>query len=103
MSLANIHLPSSSVAGAGRCLVVHAPLGLTQTMQTDFLSIRVMIVSSITLGTFLMHRIRNVLTNRVLKKSLGDHGTWLPIRPAVTYVYTLPLPSVAEHRAQPIA
>ena len=30
-------------------------------------------------------------------------GTWLPIRPAVTYVYTLPLPSVAEHRAQPIA
>ena len=50
-----------------------------------------------------MHRIRNVLTNRVLKKSLGDHGTWLPIRPAVTYVYTLPLPSVAEHRAQPIA
>ena len=74
-----------------------------QTMQTDFLSIRVMIVSSITLGTFLMHRIRNVLTNRVLKKSLGDHVTWLPIRPAVTYVYTLPLPSVAEHRAQPIA
>jgi hypothetical protein len=72
-------------------------------MQTDFLSIRVMIVSSLTLGTFLMHRIRNVLTNRVLKKSLGDHGTWLPIRPAVTYVYTLPLPSVDEHRAQPIA
>ena len=75
-----------------------------------------MIVSSITLGTFLMHRIRNVLTNRVLKsgpvarirscriaRNLGDHGTWLPIRPAVTYVYTLPLPSVAEHRAQPIA
>ena len=27
---------------------------------------------------------------------------WLPIRPAVTYVYTLPLPSVAEHLAQPI-
>ena len=52
---------------------------LTQSMQTDFLSIRVMIVSSITLGT------------------------WLPIRPAVTYVYTLPLPSVAEHRTQPIA
>ena len=76
---------------------------LSQSMQTDFLSIRVMIVSSITLGIFLMHRIRNVLTNRVLKKSLGDHGTWLPIRQAVTYVYTLPLPSVAEHRAQPIA
>ena len=61
-----------------------------------------MIVSSLTLGTFLMHRIRNVLTHRVLKKSLGDHGTWLPIRPAVTYVYTLPLPSVTEHCAQPI-
>ena len=76
---------------------------LSQTMQTDFVSIRVMFVSSLTLGTFLMHRIRNVLTNRVLKKSLGDHGTWLPIRPAVTYVYTLPLPSAAEHRAQPIA
>jgi hypothetical protein len=86
-------------------------------MQTDFLRIRVMIVSSLTLGTFLMHRIRNVLTNRVLKKwsgllrirscriarNLGDHGTWLPIRLAVTYVYTLPLPSVAEYRAQPIA
>ena len=72
-------------------------------MQTDFLSISVMIVSSVTLGTFLIHRIRNVLTNRVLKKSLDDHDTWLPIRPAVTYVYTLPLPSVAEHRAQPIA
>ena len=49
-----------------------------------------------------MHRIRNVLPI-LLKESLGDHGTWLPIRPAVTYVYTLPLPSVAEHRAQPIA
>ena len=46
-------------------------------MQTDFLSIRVMIVSSLILGTFLMHRIRNVLTNRVLKKSLGDHGSEL--------------------------
>ena len=76
-----------------------------------------MIVSSLILGTFLMHRIKNVLTNRVLKKwsgllrirscriarNLGDHGTWLPIRPAVTYIYTLPLPSVAEHHAQPIA
>jgi hypothetical protein len=62
-----------------------------------------MIVSSLILATFLMHRIRNVLTNRVLKKTLGDHGTWLPIRPAVTYIYTLPLPSVAEHHAQPIA
>ena len=30
-------------------------------------------------------------------------GTCLPIRPAVTYVYTLPLPSVVERRAQPIA
>jgi hypothetical protein len=85
-------------------------------MQTDFLSIIVMIVSSFVLGTFLMHRIRNGLTNRVLKKwsgllrirscriarNLGDQGTWLPIKPAVTYVYTLPLPSVAEHRPQPI-
>jgi hypothetical protein len=61
-----------------------------------------MIVSSLTLATFLMHRIRNVLTNRVLTKSLGDHDTWLPIRPADTYVYRLPLPSVAERRAQPI-
>lgn len=30
-------------------------------------------------------------------------GTWLPIRPAVTYAYKLPRPSVAEHLAQPIA
>jgi hypothetical protein len=71
--------------------------------ETDFLSIIVMIVSSFILVTFLMHRIRNVLTNRVLKKSLGDQGTWLPIKLAVTYVYTLPLPSVADNRTQPIA
>jgi hypothetical protein len=76
-----------------------------------------MIVSFFILVTFIMHRIRNVLTNRVLKKwsgllrirscriarNLGDQGTWLPIKPAVTYVYTLTLPSVAEHLAQPIA
>jgi hypothetical protein len=49
-----------------------------------------------------MYRIKYVLTNRVLKKNLGDHGKWLPIRPAVTYIYTLPLPSVAEYHAQPI-
>ena len=50
-----------------------------------------------------MNRIRNVLTEMVLKNSLGDQGTWLPVRPAVTYVYTLPRPSVAEHLAHPIA
>ena len=86
-------------------------------MQTDFLSIRTMIVSAIITGTFLMHCIRNVLTNRVLKKwsgllrirscriarNLSDQDTCLPIRPAVTYAYTLPLPSVVEHLAQPIA
>ena len=36
-----------------------------------------------------MHRIKNVLTNRVLKNSLGDQGTWLPVRLTVTYMYTL--------------
>jgi small-conductance mechanosensitive channel len=72
-------------------------------MQTDFLSIGTMIVSALITGTFLMHRIRNALTNRVLKKSLSDQGTCLPIRQAVTYVYSLPLPSVVEHLAQPIA
>jgi hypothetical protein len=46
-----------------------------------------------------MNRIRYVPSIRVLKKTLGDHGTWLPIRPAVTYIYTLPLPLVAEHHA----
>ena len=64
-----------------------------------------------------MHRIKNVLTNRVLKnwsgllrirscrfaRSLGDQGTGLPVRLAVTYIYTLPQPSVAEHLAHPIA
>ena len=50
-----------------------------------------------------MHRIKNVLTNRVLKNSLGDQGTWLPVRLTVTYMYTLPQPSVAEHLAHPIA
>jgi hypothetical protein len=34
---------------------------------------------------------------------LGDQGTWLPVRPAVTYIYTLLRPSVAEHLAHPIA
>jgi hypothetical protein len=28
-----------------------------------------------------MHRIRNVLTKMVLKNSLGDQGTWLPLFP----------------------
>lgn len=50
-----------------------------------------------------MHRIKNVLTNRVLKNPLSDQGTWLPVRLAVTYLYTLPQPSVAEHLAHPIA
>ena len=57
-----------------------------------------------------MHRIRNVLTNRVLKKwsgllrirscyrNLGDHGTWLPPGQCHLCLYA-PLPSVAEHRA----
>ncbi len=62
-----------------------------------------MIVSYLILRTYIMNRIRYVPSIRVLKKTLGDHGTWLPIRPAVTYIYTLPLPSVAEHHAQPIA
>tara|TARA_B110000003_G_scaffold274202_1_gene313620 strand:+ start:1208 stop:1435 length:228 start_codon:yes stop_codon:yes gene_type:complete len=71
-------------------------------MQTDFLSIRIMMVSAIIPATFLMHRIRNMLTKRVLKKSLGDQGTWLPNRPAVTYVYTLPRPALAEQLARAI-
>ena len=50
-----------------------------------------------------MHHIKNVLINQVLKNSLGEQGTWLPVRLAVTYVYTLPQPSVAEHLAYPIA
>lgn len=79
-----------------------------------------------------MHRIKNVLTKLVFKKSLGDQGTWLPlfvrlpnghppsfpsgttfsraisalpryVRSAVTYIYTLPRPAVAEHLAHPIA
>jgi hypothetical protein len=72
-------------------------------MQTDFLSNRILFVSAFISGTILMHCIRIVLTKRVLKNSLGDQGTWLPVRPAVTYVYTLPRPLVAEHLAHPIA
>jgi len=37
-----------------------------------------------------MHRIRNVLTQGVLINSLSGPGTWLPVRLAVTYVYTPP-------------
>lgn len=63
-------------------------------------------------GTFLMHRVRNVMTKirgskkwfgllRIrscrIARNLGDQGTYMPIRLAVTYVYTLSLPSVAEH------
>lgn len=72
-------------------------------MQTDFLSNRVLFVSLFQSGTYLMHRIKNAHANRVLKNSLGDQGTWLPFRLAVTYFYTLPQPSVAEHLAHPIA
>lgn len=74
----------------------------TQTMQTDFLNNRLLVVSVFMSGTFLMHRIRNVLTEMVFKNSLGDQGTWLPIRPSVTYVYALPRSLVAEHLAHPI-
>ena len=74
----------------------------TQTMQTDFLNNRLLVVSVFMSGTFLMHRIRNVLTEMVFKNSLGDQGTWLSVRPSVTYVYTLPRSLVAEHLAHPI-
>ena len=53
---------------ASHFLCIAEPIcALNPNYANGFLSIRVMIVSSITLGTFLMHRIRNVLTNRVLK------------------------------------
>jgi len=32
-------------------------------------------------------------------RHLGEQGTWLPIRPAVTYMHTLTLASVSKHRA----
>jgi hypothetical protein len=38
-----------------------------------------------------------------IARNLVYQGTYLPIRLAVTYVYTLSLPSVAEHLAQAIA
>ena len=53
-------------------------------MQTDFLSNRLLFVIIFQSGTFLMHHIKNVLANRVQKNSLGDQGTWLPVRLAVT-------------------
>jgi|TARA_B110000908_G_scaffold171386_1_gene233950 hypothetical protein len=72
-------------------------------MQTDFLSNRLLFASASESSAFLMLGIKNALTNRVLKKSLGDQGTWLPVRLAITYIYTLPQPAVAEHLAHPIA
>jgi hypothetical protein len=50
-----------------------------------------------------MHRIINLLTKTTFKNSFGNHSTWLPVRPAVTYVYTLPRLSIAEYLAHPIA
>jgi hypothetical protein len=50
-----------------------------------------------------MNCIGNMLTNLELKNALGDPVTWLPLRPAVTYIYTLPWLSVAERRPHPIA
>ena len=49
-----------------------------------------------------MHRINNVVTLMVFGKLLGDMRTLLPIRPAVTYVYTLPWASVSKHTSHPI-
>ena len=76
---------------------------LTQIMQTRFRNEVIKLISDYKSATFLMHRIKNVFTNWVLRKRLGDQGTWLPVSPAVTYIYTLPWPSVAEHLAHPIA
>jgi hypothetical protein len=71
-------------------------------MQTDFSISRILFVSAFILVTFKMHSIRNVLTKKVLKNSLGDQGTWLLVRPAITYVYTLHRPSIVEHLAHSI-
>jgi len=76
---------------------------LTRIMQTSFQNEAIKLTSCSKSDTFLMHRIRNVFTNWVFRKRLGDQGTWLPISPAVTYIYTLLRPSVAEHLAHPIA
>lgn len=68
-------------------------------------------------GVFFIHRVKNVFTERVLKKwsallhtrscriarNLGYQGTWLPIISAFTYVYMLSRPAVAQHLAQSIA
>ena len=72
-------------------------------MQTDFSSNRIIFVSALISVTFITLRIINVLTKMVLKNSLGDQGTWLPVRPTVTYADTLDRLSVAEHLARPIA
>ena len=44
-------------------------------METDFLSIRVEILNKLVPATFLMRRIKNVRTSRVLKNYLGGQGT----------------------------
>ena len=60
-------------------------------------------VSAFLSGRSPMQSIGNVLTKMVFDHSLGDRGTWLTLRPAVTYLDMLPRPSVAEHLAHPIA
>jgi hypothetical protein len=37
-----------------------------------------------------------------IARKLGDQGTWLPIRPAVTYVYTSSRPAAGDHLTQAI-
>ena len=54
-------------------------------MQTDFVSIRIMIVSAHQEGAKKWSGLLRIQTCRIAG-NLGDQGRWLPIRPAVMYV-----------------
>jgi hypothetical protein len=79
-------------------------------MPTDFYSNRIQFVTDFLVSTFPMHSTQNALSKMLLKngaallrirtgrfaRNLGNQGTWLAIRPADSYVDTLPHPQLAN-------
>jgi len=68
-------------------------------MQTNFLSIRIIILSNFVAAIFLMHRIGNVITKRVLKipQATKAHGC---LSDHQSHMFSLTRPAFAEHLAQ---
>ena len=61
-------------------------------MQTDFVSIGIMMVGAQQEGTKKWFGLQRIWSCRIAR-NLGDQGRWLPIGPAVTYDHTLPRPA----------